>query len=309
MTAPNNVTQSIATPPQEQIDLPVQQTLDQTMQRITEVSTLPHIAARVIKVANDPAAGVTDLCQIVESDPALSSRIIKCVNSAAYGLRFRINNLQRAISYLGFKQVRNLAVTASVSELFKNNDPIGNYRRTDLWQHLVSVAVCSRMIATRQKVALFEEAFLAGLLHDIGIILEDQYCHEAFVSVIENLPTPEPADNIKTLLHAELKAFGFDHALLGKRVAEHWRFPPEVCDTIRFHHIVDNYHGEHKTILACVVIANLICNLKGITSIGVRLITPSIKAINDLNLNKEDLKVLANDLDEELKMNQSLFTI
>lgn len=297
-------------PQDEVLEAPVAMAIDQVMSRFTEVSTLPHIATRVIKVANDPSTGAADLRAIVESDPALSSRIVKCVNSAAYALRFRINNLQRAISYLGFKQVRNLAITASVSELFKSNDPIGPYRRNGLWRHMVSVAVCSRMIAARQKFPMFEEAFLAGLLHDLGIILEDQYCHDGFVKILDAVARPDPSqEGTPPLVQAEQRVLGFDHTLLGKRLAMQWRFPPEVCDAIRFHHHYGNYRGEHGAILACVVLANMICTLKGISAVGVRLLTPAVQAVEDLKLTKEDVKVLVDDLDHELKLHKALFKI
>ena len=109
---------------------PKQVPIDQVVRQITEISTLPHIALRVMSVANNPDAGAADLRVVVEADPALSSRVLKCVNSAAYGLRHKCTSLQRAISYLGFKQVRNLAITASVSEIFKKDEKIEPYRRS-----------------------------------------------------------------------------------------------------------------------------------------------------------------------------------
>jgi len=92
----------------------------QVAQQIGEISTLPHIAMRVLHVANDPDSSVRDLKEILESDAALSTRVLRSVNSSAYGLRTKITNLQQAIAYLGMKQIRNLAMTASVSDLFRS---------------------------------------------------------------------------------------------------------------------------------------------------------------------------------------------
>ena len=282
---------------------PKQVPIDQVIRKVTEISTLPHIALRVMSVANDPDAGASDLRVVVEGDPALSGRVLKCVNSAAYGLRNRVTSLQRAISYLGFKQVRNLAVTAAVSDVFKKDDQINHYRRSQLWRHLVSVAVCSKMIAARQRIAEFEEVFLAGLLHDLGIILEDQYCHDGFVYMMHNLSSGQ------TLPQMEQQILGFDHTRIGTRVAEAWKFPEEVHDTMRFHHMPENYRGNHGDILACVVLGNILCTLKGIPSIGVNILRPTGWSMEKLGLTKEDVKVLAADLDEELNAHEALFKL
>ncbi len=277
--------------------------LERVLERIHEVSTLPQVALQVIQVARNPDSGAADLCAIVESDPALSCRVLKCVNSAAYGLRHRITNLQHAISMLGFKQVRNLAVTASVSKVFMNRRAIGCYNRPQLWQHMVSVAIAARMIAKRCNIALFEESFLAGLLHDIGIILEDQYCHSAFCEVIENL-TPD-----RTLASVERQMLGFDHTDLGGRFAERSRFPDEVICVIYHHHDGTRYTGPHQTILACVEMANFLCTLKSCSSVGMKLVQPNHHAIDQLQISRHDLKVWAMDLDAEIAQNSALFKL
>lgn len=277
--------------------------IETVVNRINEVSTLPHIALKVMEVANNPDAGAADLRVIVESDPALSSRLLKCVNSAAYGLRNRVTSLQRAIGYLGFKQVRNLAVTASVSDTFKQSTTYGKYTRSGLWKHMVSVAVCARLIATRRKLSFFEEAFLAGLLHDFGIVLEDQYCQPQFAEVMQKVSQE------RTLPQVEMMVLGFDHCRLGARVAEGWKFPIEAIDTIRFHHMPQNYRGDHGKILACVDLANLICTLKGVSSAGLNLLRPSRWSLDQLGVDREFLKVLAVDLDHELELNKQLFSL
>ncbi len=277
--------------------------IEAVMRRVNEVSTLPHVAMRVLEVARDPNAGAGDLRAIVEGDPALSARVLRCVNSAAYSLRTEITNLQQAISYLGFNQIRNLAITASVSEVFKAGDAIGPYRRSELWGHLVTVGVCSRMIASRRRLPNFDEAFLAGLLHDIGIVLEDQHCHEPFAAMISGLVEG------RTLVEAEREYLGFDHTTIGNRVAEKWSFPPIVCACIRFHHMSQNYRGPDGAIVRCVEIANWICTLKGVSSIGRNLLAVPADALAASGLGKEDVKVLVVDLDHEITLHQHLFNL
>ncbi len=271
--------------------------------RISEISTLPDVALKVMEVAQDPSTGAADLTRVVEGDPALGARVLRLVNSAAYGVRTTIRNLHQAISYLGFSQVRNLALTASVSDIFKSDEQIGTYRRHGLWRHLVSVGVCARMIAQRQGMSNFEDAFLAGLLHDIGIILEDQQAHAPFRVVMESLRTDA------TLVEVEREVLGFDHCVLGEMLAESWRFPVVTRAAIRYHHASARCTGEARAVVQTVEVANVLCTLKGYSSVGVKLLRPPLDACQALGLSKEDLLVLATDLDAELKRNDSLFEL
>ena len=276
-------------------------TLDSVVRRIDEISTLPHIALQVLEVANEPSSSAADLKEVIEGDAALSARILRCVNSSAYGARTKVTNLQHAIAYLGLKQIRNLAITASVSELFKKEEAVGSYLRSNLWQHLVSVGICARLIAMRRRFENFEDMFIAGLLHDIGIVLEDQYVHEPFREVMEKL------DDNKTLATVELECLGFAHTVLGARVAEAWKFADSVTDAIRHHHNSAKYRGEHIDIVRCVEVANLLCTLKGISSVGRKLVMSSQSALEGLALTKEDVAVLIEDLDREIKRHTDLF--
>ncbi len=276
-------------------------TLERVVRRIDEISTLPHIALRVIEVANSPHSNAADLKQVIEGDTALAARILRCVNSAAFGVRVKITNLQQAIAYLGLKQIRNLAVTASVNELFKKDESLGTYRRSQLWQHLVSVGICARLIAMRRKFANFEDVFLAGLLHDIGIVLADQHAHAPFSRAILSLP------GANSLAEAERSHLGFDHMTLGEQVAEKWGFPPAIRAAIRYHHASEAYRGPEADVVRCVEAGNLICSLKGISSVGVQLVQFSRPTLEALALTRDDIAVLAEDLDQELARNASLF--
>lgn len=278
-------------------------TVEAVARRIEEISTLPHVALQVVRTASDDSSSAADLKKVMENDIALSARILRCVNSSAYALRTKITNLQHAITYLGMKQIRNLAITASVADLFKKDEKIGQYRRQDLWRHLVSVGICARLIAMRRKIGDFEDAFLAGLMHDIGIVLEDQHVHAPFSRLIQSL------DGDKTLIEAERSQLSFDHTTLGEMVAEQWKFPDLVRAAIRHHHASVLYRGPAIQIVRCVEVANLLCTLKGITSVGLKLVRTSLPAIEGLSLNRDDLAVLAEDMDTELKQNAGLFTV
>jgi putative nucleotidyltransferase with HDIG domain len=278
-------------------------TLDEVIGRVSEISTLPNIAMKVMEVANDPDSSVIDMKSAIEMDPALSARVLRCVNSSAYALREKVSSVQRAISFLGMRQIRNLALTASVADLFARDEAIGSYRRRGLWQHLVAVGIGARLIAMRQRMPDFDDAFVAGLLHDIGIVLEDQYAHEHFCKVVADL------DDQTSLVEAECNRLGFDHASLGAKVAGNWRFSEKMKAAIGYHHNSVDYRGEAIMIVRCVEVANLICTLKGYSSVGRKLVSISQTTLSALSLTREHLSVLAQDVGSELAKNAALFNL
>ena len=278
-------------------------TLAETVRRVHFVSSLPHVALRVMEVARDPRSGAQELKEAMETDPSLCARVLRCVNSSAYALRSPIRDLQHAIAYLGSEQIRNLAMSAAVSEVFKQQCAVGTYERAALWKHLVAVGIGARMIAMRCRMGNFEDMFLAGLLHDIGIVLEDQYLHSSFDEVMATLQDSTP------LAEVEREIIGFDHTALAERMAKDWKFPEPIVAAARYHHASASYRGPHQDVVRCVEAANTICSLKGVTSIGRNLVAFSPETFSALSLGKDDVLVLAARLDQEIEANQGIFQV
>lgn len=278
--------------------------LERFIRRIDDISSLPDVAARIIQAVNNPETSVSDLRTVVESDASLVARLLRTVNSAAYGLRSRVDSIHRAISLLGFSTIKNLAVTASVSQLFRDKTPIGPYSRPALWKHLVSVAVAARMISARCRISQFDEAYMCGLLHDIGIVLIDQHQHPSFVQIIGSL-TPDAETTTK-----EIEVLGFDHTQVGAAVGEKWGFPACVVDAIRFHHDSSRAGDSHRQIVRAVEVANFLCTRKGVGSTGVQnLRIPKPETFSSLSIGREGLKVLIEDLDQELEKARELMEL
>jgi len=282
---------------------PTEPTLDAVVAQIRTISSLPTVALQIMGIAADPESGAADLRAAVEADPALTARVMRSVNSAAFGLRRRLDHLAQAVSYLGFNRIRDLAVTATVSTLFRRGLRIPPYDRAVLWRHLVAVGVCSRMIAARTRVRGFEDAYLAGVLHDLGIILFDQYAHPRFRQVLSGL------DGARSLREVERRFVPWDHTELGARVAEMWQLPEIVRVAMLHHHEPERYTGDHEAVLHCVAVANLVCSLKDLTSVGVNLVDLPPRSLAVLGLDRSDLQVLAEDLDAELADHRRLFDI
>ncbi len=278
--------------------------LERLVKRIDEVSSLPDIAMRVIEVANSPDTSVADLRVIVESDPSLAARILRTSNSSAYGLRSKVDSIHRAIALLGFSTVKDIAVTASIAQIFRDTTSIGPYQRAGLWKHLVCVAVAARMIASRSGLQQFDEAYMCGLLHDIGIVLLDQHNHAQFKKVAESITSDEPT------FETERRVLGFDHTQLGSEVAAKWGFPDSVVQTIRHHHQCERCEESIRPIAQAVEVGNFLCTKKNITAMGVAsLPAPAGETFAALSIGRNELKILFQDLDEELEKSRDLYEL
>jgi len=274
-------------------DTPSEVLVGRLFQRIGEVSSLPVVALQIIDVANDPMACSDDLLDAVRLDAALAARIMRTVNSSYYALRSKVEELKMAITLLGFKEIRNLAITAYVAQLFKESEGYGTYDRRGLWNHLIGAGSVARLIADYSGQVPPREAYLAGLLHDIGLILLDQYLHEPFCRVVDKLSPDEDSTA------AETELLGFDHTELGGYVMLQWKLPEYLAATAIHHHRPELYTGEHRKIVCAVALANFFCNLKGVTSLGVANTTmPETEIFAELNLGKPQVAEIWNRLDE-----------
>jgi putative nucleotidyltransferase with HDIG domain len=279
-----------------------QKNLGHLVRKINEVSTLPNVMTQILTVTNNPNSDVDDLSDVIKSDLALSVRVLKCVNSAAHGLRSKVTSLQQAVGYLGFRQVRNLTIAASVCESFKTDLRIGPYDRKKLWQHMVAVAVTSQMIAMQKSIRNHDEIFLAGLLHDIGIILEDQYMNEPFTKMMKNLPADA------TLVSGEKEWFGFDHTELGTILAKQWKLPAMVHDVIRDHH-KKTFTGEFEQATACITLANMMCASKDFGSTTLPLPQIPADVMIRLGVEPHDIKPLVEQMEKQVSQNEELLNM
>jgi len=265
---------------------------------------LPAVAIQIMEVANDSSTGAEDLYEAVQFDAALAMRIMRTVNSSYYSLQNKVGDLKLAITLLGFKEIRNLAMTAYIAQLFKKDAGHGSYTRVGLWNHLIGVGSVARLIAETSRHVSPREAYLAGLLHDLGIILLDQYLHKPFAQIIDSLdgvPEGDPEGEIP-ICDLEREILGFDHAELGEFVASQWNLPEHLVATIRYHHCPLEYVGEHQQMVYVVALANFLCNTKGLTARGVgSKQVPPPEVFHGLGLDKPAVTAIWGQLDETLK--------
>jgi len=203
--------------------------------QVDSLPTLPVVATRVLALATSDQTSVRDLSDIIESDPSLTSRILALVNSASFGgVRAQVSTVSRACSLLGFEAIRNSVLSLKVFDLFSrkgHNAYRTSFDRRAFWKHSLAVAAASQLIARTVRGVNPDEAFVAGLLHDIGKVALDFVLPKTFDQVVRRVKS-----HCTTFADAENRILGVDHTVIGKRLTENWDFPEKLIKVIWLHH-------------------------------------------------------------------------
>ncbi len=233
-----------------------EQVVASAIREISHIATLPEITLKIIELVEDPKSTAQDLNKVISNDPALCSRILKVVNSSFYGLPGQIGSINRAIVLLGLNAVKNIAIAASLAKLFRGGELTKNFSARDLWMHSTQVAAVCKLIADKMKVGLSDEAFLAGLIHDIGIMVEMQYDRNKLIEVFEQVGDGTGG---VALLDLEEKAFGATHQDFGAGLCSKWKFPASFTNVTGFHHRPLDLPADARTLTGIVYVADRLC--------------------------------------------------
>jgi len=278
--------------------LGVNEVVKMALGRIGEIATLPEITARIIAVVDDPRSTARDLHQIIKNDPALATKILKVVNSAFYGLPGQVSDLDRAIILLGLSSVKNIAISASISRLFTTDKLSDGFSARDLWKHSVAVGVVTRqMCSLIGKRAFAEEAFLAGLIHDMGLLVQRQAFPEQLAEVIQNVIRSDRA-----ICEVEQEFVGADHQALGAALAAKWKFPRMLQTVLGYHHNVDALDNQYRLLPTIVYLADTFCCREGIGfPLTARNQPLEAATLESVGLSEGDLETLREELSEHME--------
>ena len=235
--------------------------LDVLIDHVNEsaISTIGSVVARIVAVINDPEATAKELVEIILTDPPLAANVLRLVNSAYCAPKNKIADIQQAVIFIGFEALKELALNQKVCEIFSRGLRVNGYSRERLWKHSVAVALFSKMIYRREFAQRGENAYAVGLLHDLGIIIEDQFCNATLIHVLETASAKG-----LSLMDAEQEATGYDHALIGKALAENWNLPEEIALGIGYHHNPASAPDNAARFTRVLHIANYCCQKNNI---------------------------------------------
>lgn len=198
---------------------------------VKDVPTLPVIYQQLFQMMQDPDYSVPQVSDLIAQDQALSTKILHLVNSAFYGYSKQINTISRAVVILGFRAVRSAALAISVFDYFKDEGESCGIDMKDFWVHSIAVATTCKVLAEHAKLAQQEEAFVVGLLHDVGKLIEKRYFADDFADLCR-----AAQEQHLSWFAGEQLLFQVNHATIGKAVFRAWNFPSTVVDAIHYHH-------------------------------------------------------------------------
>lgn len=205
--------------------------LNDIVHRVDNLPALPHVTHRVLTLTSDPKTTIAELADTITNDQVLTVKVLRMANSAYYGYARRIFSINEALIILGFSTVRNLVLAASVFNVMDQEFTGYILPKGDLWKHSMTTALLARLLAKKVGFEMNDKAFTAGLLHDIGKIILNTYMKESFAEVLSTVN----AGNV-AFSEAEQQILGFDHAMVGAKVAEKWNLPEELVEAIAKHH-------------------------------------------------------------------------
>lgn len=249
---------SDATAPPPRTAVQANPIVDSAIKGVSHIATLPEITLKIIELVEDPASTAQDLHKVIANDPALCSRILKVVNSAFYGLPRQIGSINRAIVLLGLNAVKNIAIAASLTKLFRGGQLCPRFSARDLWIHCMATGSASKLICDELKLGLPDEAFLAGLIHDIGIMVEMQAVRDKLLRVFDEMKFDGQNVPQTDMREAETRVIGANHCAFGLALCEAWKFPASFSQVAGNHHDPTQLPSGSRMLTSIVHVADRI---------------------------------------------------
>ncbi|MDD5308927.1 MAG: HDOD domain-containing protein [Deltaproteobacteria bacterium] len=230
----------------------------ETLSTLRDLPTLPTVAVEIAALLDDPGSTSKQIMELMKTDQVLTSKVLRLVNSAYYGIPGGVTTVDRAISFLGYNTIFQLLIGVSVIE-FSRVGGGGGLDIREFWKHSLGVAVTGEIIADRIGFALAKETFAAGLLHDIGKVALAKLAKERFGQAVDAAKSRGVE-----LWRAEREQGLPTHDQVGSRLAELWRFPQNLRAAIGLHHKSHELRIQTAPrplvpLLDIVVLANLLC--------------------------------------------------
>jgi signal transduction histidine kinase/HD-like signal output (HDOD) protein len=216
--------------------------------------TLPEILLKLLEACDNEATPLNEIASIICKDPALSFRVLQLVNSSYYGLRRTFTGVEQAVVYLGSNSIKNIAITTSIHQVFerKRFKVVKQFNINSFWWHSLMCATFAKRLAQKTGFSSLDEAYLSGLLHDIGRLILISTFPEEHASIL--LETSD----VRNELWAETQLIGVTHCEAGSWLVHNWKLNSLMADAILYHHEPLEKIREAFPLVKIVYISNLL---------------------------------------------------
>jgi putative nucleotidyltransferase with HDIG domain len=208
-----------------------QERVRRLVEKIPGLPTLPAMLSTINKMVLNPRTSAKEIAQVISTDPVLTSKVLQVVNSPFYGFPNRITTVTHAIVILGFNTMKSIVLSSTIFDLFRKEARTGGLDRAEFWKHSIACGSAAKTLGRKLGYAALEEIFIAGLLHDIGKLVLDQFLHDKFSAALD-------AARLRHILivEAEQEVLGVTHAEVGAWLFEKWSLTKGLVETTRCHH-------------------------------------------------------------------------
>ena len=281
--------------------------LEKELKACTSLPSLPSVAIKIIELSKDPDIGLGEVSAIISSDPAISAKLLKVVNSPMYSQRRAVNNLREALTLLGFNAALTITLSFSLLHSLKNNEH-NNGSQENYWKRSILSASIARLLGARLGLSKLEDLFLVGLLQDIGVL------------ALENIEqSPYLEYEINALNHAERiileqKLLGVEHSQVGAWLLKSWNLPAKIVNAVKYSHSLNNKEIEHDSSVAdrfhlCLSLSGNLADIWLEESPDELLLATKDAAQIMLGIDTDEFDNLITDINSELPKIATLFEV
>jgi len=269
---------------------------------VGEIPPLPGTVISLVNVVNDPCSTVQDIVDVIKYDQAVTSQMLRICNSAFFGLSREVNSLNDAMRYLGTVKVLQMLMAVHTNAMLSKEQQGYGLAPGELWKHSVAVALASSAFADRIILGNSGLAFTAGLLHDIGKVILNEYVGKEYADIAQIV-----AEQKASFVEAERQVLGFSHEEIGAQLADQWKLPEAIIRCIRYHHDPSGLE-PNDALVDVVYLADCVCLLFGIGLGNDELHYRADALVMERHcLNESDLEVIGAGMLSELKRVEQLF--
>lgn len=265
------------------------------IQKISLLPSIPATLQKIIETSGDPKSSAEDLQHVIEKDQAISAAILKLSNSAYYGYARQVDDIKRAIVIIGFNTSVSVAISISVLKSLSGKMESAEFSRESFWKHTIAAGEAARMIAKESKFPNQAQAYVIGLLHDIGkVVLNFIDAKEFDDAVFESRAVGKP------LYTTELHMFGFDHQEAGGWLGDKWKLPEPIVMAIRHHNDLSGCPAGFKAEATIAYLSNYCAKTAKIGDSGDATI-PALRAsiLDTAGISKDTLSTVTSELEKK----------
>ncbi len=256
-------------------------------QNVLSLPALPTIIAKMIELIDDPRTSASQLTKLISTDQVLTAKILKLANSAFYGFPRRIGTVNLSIVVLGFDTIKDLGLSVSIIDRFKRHNNESLFDMGRFWEHSIACGVLAKLLARQMRIRLTGEIFVAGLMHDIGKLILNQYFPKELVEINERIEKEG-----ERFHQAEQAVLGTNHAVIGSWLVEKWNLPAQLVEMIKYHHDPENA-PEHAQFAATIQFADFLCKWREIGYSGDSI----IPELSETTMQLLDVRMIDEEID------------